>query len=101
MDTPPRKYYNKDNIRVIMQMYTIEKTDKSITVGFKDVNLTLIAPMIKVLDDDKNVEIARFIDKHPELCDRELYVQVQNGKPEDAIKKASEAIADYYSDIKE
>ncbi|UAL07386.1 MAG: DNA-directed RNA polymerase subunit L [Candidatus Methanogranum gryphiswaldense] len=84
-----------------MQTYVVEKTDKSITVGFKDINLTIIAPLIKALDDDKNVEIARFIDKHPELCDRQIYVKVKKGKPEDTLKKAFKTISEYYSDINE
>lgn len=84
-----------------MQIYTVAKDDKSITIGFKDVNLTLVNPMIKALNDDSNVSIVRFIDSHPELHDREIYVEVKKGKPEDAVKKASEAIADYYSKVKE
>ncbi len=84
-----------------MQTYVVEKTDKSIKVGFKDVNLTIIAPLIKALDDDENVEIARFIDKHPELCDRQIYIEVKKGKPEDALKKALENISEYYTEVKE
>ncbi len=84
-----------------MQTYTVEKTDKTITLGFKDVNLTLISPMIKALNDDKNVKIVRFIDQHPELKDRVLFIEVHKGKPEAAVEKASKAVSEYYSSIKE
>lgn len=84
-----------------MQTYVVEKTDKSIKVGFKDVNLTMIAPLIKALDDDKDVEIARFIDKHPELSDGQIYVEVKKGKPEDALNRAFKKISEYYSAVNE
>ena len=35
-----------------MQTYVIEKTDKTVKLGFKDANLTLITPLIKQLNED-------------------------------------------------
>jgi len=81
-----------------MHTYLIEQTKKSATIGFKDANLTLITPLMKQLNADSSVTLVRYIDRHPELCDRALYVEVSKGKPLDAIKKASEAVAKYYSD---
>jgi len=80
-----------------MQTYLIEKTKTSIKVGFKDANLTLITPLIKALNEDPNVTLVRYIDKHPELVDRVLYVEVSKGDPAKAISKASESISKYYS----
>ncbi len=80
-----------------MQTYVAEQTTDSVTLGFKDANVTLITPLMKALYDDNNVELVRYIDKHPELEDRRLYVKVKSGNPIDAIKKASDAVADYYS----
>lgn len=80
-----------------MQTYVAEQTTDSVTLGFKDANITLITPLMKALYDDNNVELVRYIDKHPELEDRRLYVKVKSGNPIDAIKKASDAVADYYS----
>lgn len=79
-----------------MQTYVAERTDDSVTLAFKDANLTLITPLMKALYDDKNVDLVRYIDKHPELEDRRLYVRVKSGNPIDAVKKASEAVATYY-----
>lgn len=83
-----------------MNTYTVEKTDRSITLGFKDVNLTLVTPLVSALNQDKNVNVVRFIDQHPELCDRMLYVEVKKGKPEDAVKKAVKTLSDTCSGIK-
>ena len=65
-----------------MQTYIVEKTDDSVTLAFKDANLTLITP---------------YIDKHPELEDRRLYVKVKSGSPIAAVEKASDAVSEYYS----
>lgn len=80
-----------------MQTYVVEKTDDSITIAFKDANLTLITPLMDELYKDDAVELVRYIDKHPELEDRRLYVKVKSGSPIEAIERASDAVADYYS----
>ena len=84
-----------------MKTYLVDKTENTVTVAFKDANLTLITPLMKALYDDEDVELVRYIDKHPELEDRQLFVQVKKGDPIAAISKASDAVADYYSCIKE
>ena len=84
-----------------MQTYVVEKTDDSVTLAFKDSNLTLITPLMKELYDDEDVDLVRYIDKHPELEDRRLYVRVKKGDPIDAVKRASGAVAEYYSTLKE
>ena len=83
-----------------MKTYAVEKTGKTITLGFKEVNPALITSMIKMLNDDSNVSLVRFIAQHPELCDTMLFVEVKKGKPEEAVKKASKAVSAYYSSIK-
>lgn len=80
-----------------MQTYLVEKTDDSVTIAFKDANLTLITPLMKALYDDENVELVRYIDKHPELSDRQLYVKVKSGDAIQAIERASDAVANYYT----
>ncbi|MDR1404871.1 MAG: DNA-directed RNA polymerase subunit L [Candidatus Methanoplasma sp.] len=84
-----------------MHAYTAERTDETITIGFKDVNFAVITPMIKALNDDKSVTLVRYIDQHPELLDIMLYVKVSKGKPEDAIKRASAAVSSYFSSVKQ
>ena len=84
-----------------MQTYIVERTDDSVTLAFKDANLTLITPLMDELYRDDDVELVRYIDKHPELEDRRLYVRVKKGDPIEAIKKASGAVSEYYSTLKE
>ena len=97
----PHNIYYKDTIAWAMKTYLVDKTENTVTIAFKDANLTLITPLMKALYDDEDVELVRYIDKHPELEDRQLFVQVKKGDPIAAISKASDAVADYYSCIKE
>lgn len=80
-----------------MQTYIVEKTDDSVTLAFKDANLTLITPIMDALYKDDTVELVRYIDKHPELEDRRLYVKVKSGDVIAAIERAADAVAGYYS----
>ena len=80
-----------------MQTYLIEKTKTSVKLGFKDANLTLITPLMKELNADPNVNLVRYIDEHPELKDRVLYVEVKKGDVMKVIDKAAKAVSEYYS----
>ncbi len=80
-----------------MQTYLIEKTDNSVTLGFKEINLTLLNPLMKKLNEDSNVVLVRYIDQHPELKDRVLYVEVKKGDAMKAIEKAAETVSEYYN----
>lgn len=84
-----------------MQTYLVEKTENEATIAFKDANLTLITPIMKALYDDENVEMVRYLDEHPELCDRKLYVRVKSGDPIEALKKAADAVSEYFSCLNE
>ena len=75
---PTANLYIKEGIGGTMQTYIVERTDDSVTLAFKDANLTLIT-----------------------LEDRRLYVRVKKGDPIEAIKKASGAVSEYYSTLKE
>lgn len=82
---------------ITMQTYLIEKTKTSIKVGFKDPNQTLITPLINTLNGDPNVKLVRYIDQHPELIDRALYVEVSKGDPAKTVAKAAESVSKYFS----
>jgi len=83
-----------------MNVYTVERTDKTITLGFDEENPTLIEPLIVALNDDKNVALVRYINQHPELSNVMLRIEVSKGKPEDAVKKASKTVSAYFSAVK-
>jgi len=79
-----------------METYLVEKTENSVTIGFKDANLTIITPLMKALEDDDNVALVRYLDEHPELIDRKLYVEVKEGDPIAALEKASDFLIQYF-----
>ena len=79
-----------------MQTYLIEKTKNTVKLGFKDTNLTLLTPLIKVLEENDDVVIVRYIDSHPELKDRVLYVETKKGDPMKTIEAAAEQISKFY-----
>ncbi len=80
-----------------MQTYLIEKTENSVKLGFKEANLTLLTPLMKALNEDPDVVLVRYIDKHPELQDRVLYVETKKGDAMKAIEKAAESVSNYYT----
>ena len=82
-----------------MEFNLVEKSKDSVTIRIKDANMTLITPLLNQLSDDANVSIVRYVDKHPELEYPVLYVTVNKGVPEEAVKKAAQAISKYYSKI--
>ena len=82
-----------------MELNLVEKTNDSVTIRIKDANMTLITPLLNKLSDDANVSIVRYVDKHPELEDPVLFVSTKKGTPEEAIKKAANAISEYYSKL--
>ena len=88
-----------------MQFKILEQNDekKSIKIGIKDADATIINPIIEKLSVDENVKIARYIETHPELDMPALYVEMKEGKgePKDAIIAAAKDLSDYFSEIKE
>ena len=50
--------------------------------------------------NNKDVKIVRFINKHPELEDTKLFVEMRKGSPVDAIKTACDAVSAYFSECK-
>ena len=83
-----------------MEITIAEKTKDSITVRIKEPNMTLITPILKMLSDDNNVSLLRYVEKHPELEDSAIIVRTVKGDPEDALKKAAASISEYFSGIK-
>ena len=80
-----------------MDIYLADRTENAVTVKFKGTDTTLIIPIIDELNKNKDVKIVRFINKHPELEDTALYVEMKKGSPIDAIKKAADSVSAYFS----
>ncbi|MGI6009850.1 MAG: RpoL/Rpb11 RNA polymerase subunit family protein [Methanomethylophilus sp.] len=86
-----------------MQMYVVSRTDegKTLRIGLKDSSTTLVEPLIQELNENKDVVYSRYIEDHPDLTDPCLEIKVKKGTPEAALKKAAEAVADYFGKIEE
>ena len=82
-----------------MQFELIEQTEKTIKIGIKDADTTLITPIIEALDGNKKVKIVRYIETHPELDMPALYVEMYEGDAKEAIKAAAMELSDYYGKI--
>lgn len=79
-----------------MQFDLIEKTEKSVKIGLKDTDMTLITPLIEKLDENKDVKIVRYIETHPELDQPALFVEMREGDPIAAIVDAANSISEYF-----
>ena len=77
-----------------------EFTETSATIAFKGTDTTLIIPIIDELNKNKDVKIVRFINKHPELEDTKLFVEMRQGSPVDAIRTACDAVSAFFSECK-
>ena len=84
-----------------MQLELIDQTEKTIKIGIKDADTTLITPIIEALNGNKQVKIVRYIETHPELDMPALYVEMRKGEPKDAIIAAAKELSAYFGEIKE
>ena len=84
-----------------MQFELIEKSDKTIKIGIKEADTTLITPIIEALNGNKQVKIVRYIETHPELNMPALFVEMYEGDPAAAIKAAAMDLSDYFGNVKQ
>ncbi len=82
-----------------MKTYIVEKTDNSISLGLKDKDVTIIQPLIDMLYRNPDVVLVRHIEKHPELEDNILFVQVGKGDPLTALKQAADSLSEYFAEL--
>jgi len=84
-----------------MEFKLLEKKKDSIKVEIVDADETLIYPLIHELLRDKNVADARFVTGHPQLDKPVLTVDVKEGKPQAALKKASKSLANQFAEARQ
>ena len=82
-----------------MQLELIDQTEKTIKIGIKDADTTLITPIIEALNGNKNVKIVRYIETHPELDTPALYVEMYEGDPNAAIIAAANELSVYFGKV--
>jgi DNA-directed RNA polymerase subunit L len=84
-----------------MEFKLLDKKKNSIKVEIKGADETLINPLIHELLQDKNVVDARFTTSHPQLDQAILTVEVKEGKPQAALKKAAKALANQFLEARQ
>lgn len=86
---------------ITMEFKLLEKKKDSIKVEIQDADETLIYPLIHELLQDKNVADARYVTGHPQLDKSTLVVEVKEGKPQAALKKAAKSLTNRFTEARE
>lgn len=81
-----------------MELKLLNKTKDIIEIEVQGEDETLLYPLQQKLVEDDNVEYATYIIGHPLLEQPKLVVKVTDGKPQNALKRASKALANKYKE---
>ena len=81
-----------------MELNLLNKTKDTIEVEVIGEDETLLYPLQQKLVEDESVEYATYIMGHPLLENPKLVVRVKEGKPQNALKRASKALANKYKE---
>jgi DNA-directed RNA polymerase subunit L len=84
-----------------MELQLLEKDKDTIRVQIKDADTTLISPLVTELLADDSVAEVKYIVGHPELDIPLLYVKVNSGKPQTALKRAAKSISNEFKEARE
>ncbi len=84
-----------------MELKLVEKKKDMIKVEIQDADDTVVYPLLHELLSDKNVKDARFVTGHPQLDKPLLIVEVKEGKPQAALKKAAKALANQFAEARQ
>ena len=79
----------------------MEKKKDLIKIEIDSADETLIYPLIHELLQDKNVKDARYSTGHPQLDKPVLTIEVKDGKPQAALKKAAKSLANQYLEARQ
>jgi DNA-directed RNA polymerase subunit L len=81
-----------------MELNLLNKTKDTIEIEVIGEDETLLYPLQQKLVEDESVEYATYIMGHPLLENPKLVVRVKEGKPQNALKRASKALANKYKE---
>jgi len=84
-----------------MEFKLVEKKKDSIRLEIENADETLIYPLIHELLQDKNVSDARYVTGHPQLDKATLTVEVKEGKPQAALKKAAKSLVNQFTEARQ
>ncbi len=84
-----------------MELKLIEKGKDFIRIEFSESDMTLINPMVDVLLEDKKVDEVKYSTGHPELDSPTIFVKVNSGKPQTALKRVAKSLSNQYKEARE
>ena len=82
-----------------MQITVVNQNENTARLSLKDVNTTVIEAIIDGLNNDANVDYARYIIDHPDLTDPML--KVNKGTVKEALQRSCKAFKEYFKAIEE
>lgn len=83
-----------------MELKVVEKEKNALKVEIEGPDDTVIYPLINELLKDSDVAEAKYSVGHPQLDKPVLYVKTRRGKPQNAIKKAADALAGQFREAR-
>jgi len=84
-----------------MELQLIEKGKDFIRIQFSESDMTLINPLIKELLADGMVEEVKYSTGHPDLDAPTIFVKVNGGKPQTALKRAAKNLSNQFREARE
>lgn len=83
-----------------MDLKVLAKEKDSLKIEVTNPDDTVIYPLINELLADDKVEDARYITGHPLLDKPSILIRVKEGRPQTALKRAAERLAERYQSIR-
>ena len=77
----------------------VNKDKDSITVEMLNYDNTILRPFMDELLHDEQVEEARYYIKHPRIDNPQIFVKVNTGKPQAAVKRAIRKMSKVYETL--
>ena len=77
-----------------MELKTIKKTKTELELEVIDENETILNPITHILSENEDVEYAACMTDHPLSNKRRLFIRMEKGSPDEALKKAVKYLDD-------
>jgi len=77
-----------------MELKMIKKTKSELEIEVIDENETILNPITHILSENKDVEYAACMTDHALSNKRRLFIRMEKGSPDEALKKAVKYLDD-------
>ena len=82
-----------------MKFNVISKTKDTITLEAINYDNTLLRPLVEEISKDEMVVEAKYTLENPLITNPIIYIKVNSGKPQAAIKRASKKFTNVFKDL--